>query len=85
MDRELSQWKTQFDSDISKELSEMGYVHEADQNEKACRERAMTVFNAEISAATEAWTTDSISYDSYVERCESAQESYKNAMNSCRT
>jgi len=85
MDRELSVWKSQFDSDITKELANMGYVHDADQNEKACRERATATFNAQIAAITEAWSGDKISHDSYMTQLDSAQKSYKAQMNSCKS
>ena len=85
MDRELSVWKSQFDADVTKELATMGYVHDADQNENSCRERATATFNAQIAAITEAWSTDKISHDSYMTQLESAQDQYKAQMNSCKS
>ena len=85
MDRELNVWKTQFDADVTKELATMGYVHDADQNENSCRERATATFNSQIAAITEAWSTDKISHDSYMTQLESAQDQYKAQMNSCKS
>ena len=85
MDRELSQWSTQFNADVSKELADMQFIHDASEGEKNCRERATATFNAQIAAITEAWSTDKISHDSYMTQLESAQDQYKAQMNSCKS
>jgi hypothetical protein len=85
MDRELNAWTNQFNADVSKQLAEMGYTHDASEREKGCRERATATFNSQIAAITESWSTDKISHDSYMTQLESAQDQYKAQMNSCKT
>ena len=85
MDRELNAWTNQFNADVSKQLAEMGYTHDASEREKDCRERATATFNSQIAAITESWSTDKISHDSYMTQLESAQDQYKAQMNSCKT